>query len=53
VGEAPENELEMVSKCIVEEMPTVLNEGTKYELKLVIEPDFYSSCWYSEKIKIT
>jgi len=52
VGECPEEELATVGRMILEEMPTTLNEGTKNELRLVIEPDFYESCWYSDKVKI-
>ena len=52
VGEAPEKDLKRIGELIVEQMPEVLNKGTKKELELQIEPDFYSDCWYSEKIKI-
>jgi len=52
VGECPREELETVSKILSEEMPVTFNKGTKYELKLDIDKDFYKSNWYGEKIKL-
>lgn len=52
VGECPIEEREMVNKCVLEEMPTILNEGTEFSLNLKVDCDYYKWEWYGEKIKI-
>jgi len=51
VGECHKNDIEMVRKCILEELPTTFYEGTKLELRLKVDVDFYKSNWYGEKLK--
>lgn len=51
VGECPKEEAAMVKKCLQEEMPFTFHKGTKYELNLKVDIDFYVREWYGEKIK--
>lgn len=52
VGECPPQENEHVLHILKTEMTSVLNAGTKYELKLDIDCDIYTREWYGEKNKL-
>jgi len=52
VGECPPQENEQVLHILKTEMTSVLNAGTKYELKLDIDCDIYTREWYGEKNKL-
>ena len=51
VGECPREERHIVKKCMEEEMPQTFHKGTKYELTLKVDVDFYNWEWYGEKFK--
>jgi uracil-DNA glycosylase family 4 len=52
LGECPREENQKVLQCIKEEAPFTFYAGTKLELKLDVDVDFYESCWYGNKQKI-
>lgn len=51
VGPCLRSEMELVRKCITEEMTHTLNKGTDFEMVLDLDIDFYERNWYGEKIK--
>jgi len=52
IGECLRTDAEKVSKILSEEMPVTFNKGTKSELTLDIDKDFYKWEWYGETVKI-
>jgi uracil-DNA glycosylase family 4 len=52
VGECPIEERLLVNKCLNEELPCLLGAGTKDELQLKVDTDYYEWEWYGKKIKL-
>ncbi|NRA76912.1 MAG: hypothetical protein HRU18_01780 [Pseudoalteromonas sp.] len=52
VGECPLEERLIVDKCLKEELPFLLGEGTDIELQLKVDTDYYEWEWYGKKIKL-
>jgi len=51
VGECPKDEREAVNQALLKQMPHTFHRGTKYELNLKIDTDFYEYEWYGKKLK--
>jgi DNA polymerase-1 len=49
LGECPIEERPMAARCIKEEMAHTFHKGTKMEINLKVDVDFYKWCWYGEK----
>lgn len=52
VGECPKTEREIVNRCLLEELPCILGEGTDTELQLKVDTDYYEWEWYGPKIEL-
>jgi uracil-DNA glycosylase family 4 len=52
VGECKRSDLEIVKKCMLEEVPVTMNKGTDFEIHIGIDVDFYERGWYGPKIKL-
>jgi uracil-DNA glycosylase family 4 len=52
VGSCHKDDIQKVKQCLLEELPTTFYAGTKLELRLKVDVEFYKRNWYAEKLHV-
>lgn len=52
VGSCHKDDVARVKQCLLEELPTTFYAGTKYELRLKVDVEFFKRNWYAEKLHV-